>query len=575
MKILGISQDGHNSSAVLVKDGEIIFGALEERFNREKLTRQFPFGVLKEITKEHPWDTIDHVAVGWNALLNAASRRTGFQNRRWKPETLYQVPMKLEMASGLGGCDYVHQRIRYGCTDLSVYFLTHPKCHAASGIFTSGFDACSFVVMDAIGERLSSVSGYYTPETGIKVLTETPFPFSAGIVYGSVTEYLGLRFNADEWKVMALATIRPPTQRALRFRNKFREILKLRSDGVFDVDLRYFEYGLDQQRFYSDLMEEEFGPARSKCAGDDFDSHHIDVAYGVQKAFEDLTLDYVRFVVEATGHKNVVVSGGCFMNSVANGLLEHAIPGLDLYVGGMPADEGTALGGAFLLANEVLGERWSTPRLRTTAFGREFSDREVQETLAKYGQVFKVIPSDEVPSTTASRIAAGEVVGWFQGREEMGQRALGHRSILADPRDVKTKDIVNAKIKYRESYRPFAPSVLEEEASDWFYVSPGGSIPFMEKVVRTREDKAASIGAVVHFDGTARVQTVGRETNPLYHEMISCFYELTGVPMVLNTSFNLAGEPIVSSIEDALRTFNTSGLDALVIGNCILEKGHA
>jgi len=572
MKILGMNQDGHNSSLALVEDGKILFAAVEERFNREKHTTKFPFGALKHVLKDHPWDTIDHVALGWNSMANAASRRRGFMDRRWKPESLYQVPMKLEMVLGLVHPEWTHSLLNYGdAGKVSVYFLDHHLCHAASVVYPSGFTDCAFLSVDALGERHSVCIGMFD-DGRLKVLQKTDFPMSPGIVYGSVTEYLGFRFNEDEWKVMALGTTRPPTLRAAEYAEEFAKILSMNPDGTVRVDLKYFEYGLDRVNVFSKYMESKFGPARKKNPDAPIEDHHIDVAYGVQKAFEHLMVDLARWTARQTGKKYLALAGGCVMNCVANALVEQSGFFSDVYIGGWPSDEGTALGAPFYLATQILGEKWVPSRVEHSSFGRSFSDASIKELLVRLGVKHSQMEAAVLQDAVTDRLMDGEVIGLFEGMEEFGPRALGHRSILADPGRPDMKARVNAKIKYREAFRPFAPSVLIEEAAKWFQLGKIVEAPFMEKTVSVWPDKAKQIPAVLHFDNTARIQTVARESHPFYYDLIQRFFGKTGVPMVLNTSFNLAGEPIVSSPEDALRTFITSGLDALVLGSFLITK---
>lgn len=577
MKILGMSQDGHNSSIALVKDGKIEFASCEERFSRQKLTPEFPFGAIKHAMDKHEatLDAVDHVAVSWNSLVNAGSRRRGFQNRRWKPESLYQVPMKLEMSYGLSDSEWVHTQVKYPSRSkpLSIWFLNHHLCHAASVVYPSGFEDCAFLILDGNGERETSTIGTFDGSS-IERLFVTEYPMSPGLVYGSVTEYLGYKFNEEEWKVMALGTVRPPNPRSEKFREIFEKVIYAEEDGRIVVDLKFFEYGLDRAKVYSPYMVETFGPARPKRKDAEILDHHYDVAYGLQKAFEKLFVDVARAVRKRTNKTRLALAGGSAMNCVANGALEQSGIFEELYIGGWPADEGTSIGACYLLG-DMLDCRWRVPRMHTTAFGRSFSDEEVEAVLTRCewrARARKMETREQMVEETAKMIAAGKVVGWFQGREEFGQRALGSRSILADPRDPTMKDKLNAKIKYREAFRPFAPSVLLEEANNWFEMGRIKDVSMMEKTVSVREDKRSKIPAPTHFDGTARIHTVRKDVNPLYHEMISAFYRLTGVPMVVNTSFNLAGEPIVSTVDDALRTFASSGIDALVVGSFVISK---
>lgn len=578
MRILGISQDGHNSSAALIEDGAIVFAACEERFNRQKLTSEFPFGVIKHLQSiGYSVDKIDAVAIGWNSMINAESRRRGFLNRRWKPESLYQVPTKLEMAYGLRNSQWVREEIAYDSTTLNVYYVDHHRSHVASVVYPSGFAAsgCAFLTLDANGEQVTSLAGEFV-NGEMKIHASSQFPMSPGLVYGAVTLYLGFRLNEDEWKVMALGSTRPPTERAKRFEELFKKILYMREDGQIVVDLKYFEYGLDRYNVYSPYMVETFGPARERSQSAPIEDHHIDVAYAVQAAFEKLLLDLGAWLKAKTNQSKIVLAGGCMMNCVANGKFEQSGLFEQMYVGGWPGDEGTAIGAAYLCATEILGEKWSSEKVLTTAVGRSYTDEEIEEVLKKTSwlnssSTVKYSP-DKLNRAVAGMLAGGAVIGWFQGKEEFGQRALGHRSILADPRSLKMKDRVNAKVKYREGFRPFAPSVLADKATEWFDMGRISEVTMMEKVVSVRPDRVSEIPAVTHNDGTARVHTVMKSVNEPFYSLIEAFCKITGVPVLLNTSFNVAGEPIVSTPEEALRTFAGSGLDVLVIGSYVVSK---
>jgi carbamoyltransferase len=451
---------------------------------------------------------------------------------------------------------------------MSILFVNHHDAHSANGFLLSGFDEAAILSMDGRGENQTCMlaKGFGNKISRIKSVF---MPHSLGLFYGAFTEYLGFRPDSDEWKVMALASYGKSNN---PYYKKLRDIIQLRQNGGFEIDLSYFDYYLfdRQPAMYSKKLTGLLGKPRSK--DDKISDAHIQIAAATQQIFEETAAHMLRHLYKAAKRKNLVLSGGCAMNSVFNGKAALLTDFRDVFVSSCPDDSGNAIGAALYAYNCIFGRR-NRYAMKDNYWGPEFSDKEIKETLDKYKA--KYVFRKDIAKVTARLISEGKLAGWFQGRMEFGQRALGNRSILADPRDIKSKELVNRAVKYRESFRPFAPSVLGEYTGDYFDIPKGAEVPFMEKVSMVRQGKRQKIPAVVHVDGTGRAQTVSRHTNPLFYDLIDEFRKITGVPVVLNTSFNLNGEPIVCSPTDAIRTFVSCGLDCLAMGNyLILKENH-
>jgi carbamoyltransferase len=381
-----------------------------------------------------------------------------------------------------------------------------------------------------------------------------------------VTQFLGFKPDADEWKVMALASYAEAENEYLE---PMRRLVRVDERGRFAVALEYFEfYNFWDGRMYSDLFASTFGPPRA--SEEPLTARHERLAAALQRVFEEvMTASLVR-LHERTGLAHLVASGGCFMNSVFNGKITRLTPFEQCAISSCPDDSGTSVGAALYLHGVRTGKRSLDPPTHNY-WGPHYTDDECQAVARR----FKLSSARAVPDparAAAEDLVAGRLIGWFQGAMEFGQRALGHRSILADPRHATVKDEVNAAVKYRESFRPFAPAILAEHVTDWFDADPGVPVRFMERVWMFRPEKCSAVPGVVHVDGSGRLQTVAGDASPRFRELLRHFHRLTGIPLVLNTSFNLNGEPIVCSPEDAIRTFHACGLDVLYLGNVRLTK---
>jgi carbamoyltransferase len=572
--ILGLNAYHGDAAAALVIDGELVAAAEEERFNRIKHVAGFPALAARWCLEEAglaPGE-LDHVAVSRDPRANVGAKllrtiRHGASARYLKARLQNAAKIR-DVGDALAAALEIERRgLR-----AEVHNVEHHETHVASAFFVSPFEEAAILSVDGFGDFCSTMTAVGRGNR-FEVLDRVLFPHSLGIFYAALTQYLGFPKYGDEGKVMGLA----PYGDAERYLKAMRDVVAPAGD-LFALDLDYFTHdkeGVDMTwdegsptigRIYSDKLVETFGPARE--AGGEITKHEQDVAAALQRRLEEIYLHLVERLQERTGQHVLCLAGGVALNAVANGRIRPETPFEELYVQPAAGDSGTAVGAAYHVWNQQLGQ----PRgfvMRHAYTGPEYSDEEVSAAVSESGLAAERLDDDTLYRTVAERIAAGDVVGWFQGRMEFGPRALGHRSIVADPRRAEMKDVLNARIKHRESFRPFAPSVLAEAAGDWYdqdYTSP-----FMVLVYKTRPERREAIPAVDHVDGTGRVQTVERDVEPRYHRLIEEFARQTGVPIVLNTSFN-EDEPIVRTPADALETFRRTHMDVLVLGNHVIRR---
>ncbi len=569
MIVIGIHNTGIISSAALVVDGRLEFGCAEERLERRKHSKSFPHKAINSCLEwsglKH--DDVDCFAIGWNPAINIGSRyRAGFSEWPAYPgERFYSNPnhiLPLLDNLPMTATDQIFHTSNGVAVTLS--HVTHHLSHCANSYFLSGFEDAAIFSCDAYGERASSVWAV-ARSGGIEVLRETEFPHSLGSFYSAVCEFLGFSPDHDEWKVMGAAAYGDPEP----YYPAMERLVLLEKDGTFRLDLSYFNhFNFDSARLFTPKMQELLGSPRS--AEDKLEQRHFDIAAAAQKRIEDALMPALVWLKKTTGMSNLCMAGGVAMNSVFNGKATLDGPFENVYVPFAPDDSGNSIGAAFWTAWRHGDKIQYNGRPASPFIGGSHENDDIRKTLEGFGLPFKTV--DDPSRTAAELIAGGKIIGWFQGRMEFGQRALGGRSILADPRDATMKERINKAVKFRESFRPFAPAVLASEAHKYFAAPKGVSAPYMEKVLPVRPEKQDEIPAVVHADGTGRLQTVEPELNPEFHGLIEAFRELTGIPVVLNTSFNLSGEAIVESPVDAVRTFAGSGMDALVIGRHMLTK---
>ncbi|CAB5083864.1 Nodulation protein nolO (EC [Olavius algarvensis associated proteobacterium Delta 3] len=561
--ILGLNDS--NSAAAIIQDGRLVGMAREERFDRIKFSDAYPTAAVNFCLKEAGMTLkdLDAVVFAWNPGHELEPQDSAAAVRYHK-HFLHYIPNNLLRHVGgekqnkrIAG---IREHIRFLEGDLDIHFLQHHPCHAASAFFISPFDEAAILTIDAYGDDITSEFFIGRGNT-VTSIGRTLFPHSMGQVYAAVTQYLGYRANSDEWKVMGLAPYGKPV-----FYDQFEKMIRFdREKGELRFNLDYFMYYVWHPRRYSDEFIRVFGPERQP--GEDLTEHHWNIAASFQLRVEDVLLDMCRYLHKKTGLDSLCLAGGVAMNSKANGRILMESPFNKVWIQPSADDAGGSIGACFYYWNQVLGNDREF-YMAHDYWGPGFSDEEIRKALDDSLIPYERI--EEIETAAAQAIAENKVIGWFQGRMEAGQRALGNRSILADPRDPAMKDKINQMVKHREWYRPFTPSVLKEYQGEWF----GNAFPshFMQMVYPIRPEKHDEIPAVTHVDGTGRLQTVEKTTNPRYWKLIDEFRKLTGVGLVLNTSFNDNDEPIVCTPKDAIRTFFGTGIHELYIGNYKVTK---
>ena len=578
MDILGISF-GVDTAACLLRDGRVVAAVLEERFSRLKHDRGWPSRSIAWVLEQGGTSLkeIEHVAFFWNPALHLDFAHPGrARTYRHHGDYLHMAPAWLlgALRGPLGGIDSpsMTQTIRLeGRGPLHIHYVTHHRTHAAAAFLPSPYRSAAILTVDGFGERACTTMGRWSEGGTYESLGEVAFPQTLGGVYAAITGFLGFRPNNGEGKVMGLAPYGTD-----RYADTFRRIIRVHDDPAsdappYDIDLSWFEYYLDTPKRVSDKFRATFG--EPSAAGTTYEQHHHDLARGLQTVVQEALLGCARRLHHRSGEKHLVMAGGVAMNSVANGFLEKESPFESIWIQPSAGDGGTSVGAALWAHHAILGgtERvaWTNDR-----FGPEYDRDACVAALRRGGWTWH--EPDDVFADTAAAIADGELIGWFQGRAELGARALGGRSILADPRRPENKDVLNARVKYREPFRPFAPSVIAEAANELFELDlPSGrvaDVPNMQKVFDVRPHARPNLGAVTHVDGSARLQTVSATASPRYHAVISAFGAITGVPVLLNTSFNVKGEPMVLTPDDAIRCWASTGLDRLVLGDLVLRK---
>ena len=579
MYILGINAYHADGSAVLLKDGELIVAVEEERFRRIKHWAGFPNQAIAKCLEIGgiTGAEVSHVAISRDPKANllrkaafAVTNRmsiTNIVNRTKNLRKVHDVSDPLAEALGVPAASLP-----------KVHFVEHHPSHLASAFFVSPFDDASLCAIDGFGDYLSTSLGIGKGNK-LEVLARVSYPHSLGVLYTAVTQYLGFPNYGDEFKVMGLAPYGSPDHVA-----ELRKLITLKPGGMFELNRPYFRHwdeGVEMEwdggsptmgRLYTSELERLLGPARAK--DEPLAPYHENVARSLQALYEECAFHVLEGLWERTHNPRLCMAGGCAMNSVANGKIRSNTPFTDVYVQPASSDNGTALGAAYYVWNQVL----EMPRgfvMEHGYWGTEYPSADVTQLVEKVNDpqwTFSVSRHESDEDTcraTAQLIADGNVVGWYQGKMEWGARALGNRSILADARRADMRDIINLKIKFREKFRPFAPSILESAMNDYFIGAAPD--PFMQQVYPVRPEKRSILPAITHVDGSGRLQTVSENTNPKYHRLISEFAAITGVPVVLNTSFN-ENEPIVDTPEQALDCFLRTRMDVIVVNNTVIKR---
>ncbi len=592
VRILGISALYHDSAAALLEDGKIVAAAQEERFTRRKHDPRFPEKAVQYVLEEAgiALSHIDNVVFYDKPFLKFERLIETYIAVAPRGFNSFRMAMPVWLREKLFLKDLLTKQLRNFDPVFSVEklrFAEHHISHAASAFYPSPFEEAIVLTVDGVGEWATTTVGIGRG-SDLRILKELHFPHSLGLLYSAFTYYTGFKVNSGEYKVMGLAPYGVP-----RFRDLILEhLVDLKDDGSFRLNQKYFNYttGLTMT---SKALEDLFGHPVRKPETDQLSQFHMDIAASVQAVTEEIMLRITRDLAREHGIRNLCMAGGVALNCVANGKILRDGAFDNLWVQPAAGDAGGALGAAYAVWHQEMKQLRTTgpgDQMRGAYLGPKFDDDAIAKELETAGAKFSTHEKDEVINLTAQELADGKAVGWFQGRMEFGPRALGARSILGDPRSETMQKTLNLKVKYRESFRPFAPSVLREDVGDWFELEEDS--PYMLIVADVQENirrkmteeedalfgidklniRRSDIPAVTHVDYSARVQTVHQDTNPEYHALISKFKELTGCALVVNTSFNVRGEPIVCTPTDAFRCFMGTDIEVLAIGNCILRK---
>ena len=560
MNILGISAFYHDSAACLLRDGSVAAAASEERFSRKKHDAGFPERAIRYVLDEAGLEVgdIDYIGFYDKPLVKFERILLTYISTFPRSFASFRKAIPLWLRDKLWVPNTIRTRLDY---DGEILFGEHHMSHAASAFLVSPFRRAAILTLDGVGEWATATQGI-GEDREIRLLNEIKFPHSLGLLYSAFTYFLGFKVNSAEYKVMGLAPYGEP-----KYFDKIMEnLIHVAEDGSFRMNMDYFayDYGLTMTNGrFSDLFGIPVREGESKL-----DQVHKDLAASVQKVTEEIVLRQSRDLHSKAGTDNLCMAGGVALNCVANGRIIRETPFREIFVQPAAGDAGGAVGVAAWIHNTVLGNE-RTHVWRHAYLGPAFDAEEIRTYLAKQEQPWDEFDRDELLSVTARLIEEQNVVGWFQGRMEFGPRALGNRSILADARNAANRDIVNLKIKFRESFRPFAPTVLAEKASEYFELDCES--PYMLLVAPVRADRR-TIPSVTHVDGSARIQTITREQNALYYDLIRAFESRTGCPVIINTSFNVRGEPIVCTPHDAYLCFMRTNMDYLVMDRFVLDK---
>jgi carbamoyltransferase len=584
MTILGLNAYHADSAACLIVDGKIVAAAEEERFRRVKHWAGLPTNAIDYCLKEGRLNLsdVDHIAINRQPRANNWQRLRFVLTHRPHPKLIAQKIKNIRSAASIQTALEQKYGVKLKAT---VHHVEHHLAHLASAFLVSGFEEAACLSVDGFGDFASTAFGF-GHGNALKIDSRVYFPHSLGIFYSALTQFIGFPHYGDEYKVMGLAPYGEPT-----FLDQLRDVVRIQGDGTFRLNLEYFRHHSDEISYtwndcapevgvlYRDALVDLLGAPRKP--DEPLEQKHKDIARSAQTIYERAFFALLQALHEQHPSDHLALAGGCVMNSVANGKVYRRSPFKKMYLPAAAGDAGGAIGAAMFVQSQITNHQQpitnnSSRRSLDAYLGPESSEREIQvlldskrKELLEAGCTISYLAEEDLLRRTAQAIADGKVVGWFQGRMEWGPRALGNRSILADPRQADMKRILNEKIKRRESFRPFAPSILREAVAEWF--EQDGDVPFMMEVFQVRPRKGVMIPAVIHVNGSGRLQTVHKETNPRYYRLIEHFRDLTGIPLVLNTSFN-ENEPIVCYGNEALDCFLRTKMDVLVLGNFCIER---
>lgn len=577
MYILGLNAYHGDSSACIFFNGEMVAAIEEERLRRVKHWAGFPSEAIKFCLEECniSIEDVDYITLSRDPRANLVKKISHTLKNK------FSISAVLDRLLNYGKIDSIKSilakefDVQVRDIKAEVHQLEHHRTHLASAFFASSFEEAAVMSIDGFGDFCSTMTGVGS-HNKIRVLNQVNFPHSLGIFYTAFTQFLGFPYYGDEYKVMGLA---PYGDKNPIILEKVRDVVVFKDDGLFELNLDYFVHSKegvamtweggspDIEAIYSQHMVDIFGPPR-RGSDESVSQFHKDLAAAVQTVAEEVIFHVAEALHARTGLTDICIAGGCAQNSVANGKLLSNTSFKNLYVAPAGHDAGTAIGGALWFYHHILGNPRQSS-MQHSYFGSQFTEKEVLLALDNTQFKFQIYDQATLDNLVVDNIINGGVVGWFQGRAEFGPRALGNRSIIADPTREDAKELLNLKIKRREKFRPFAPSILEEHVSEYFEQSLGS--PFMERVLKIKHSKRSILKAVTHVDGSGRLQTVSKETNLRYYSLIHAFYKKTGVPILLNTSFN-ENEPIVNSPDEALACFARTNMDILVMGNVLVTK---
>ncbi len=563
--ILGINCSGFHSAACVIAERLIRGAVTEERLSRVKRDKSFPLKAIRYCcgTAGVELSEITDVFIGWNPAFYFHKSDNVFHDAMQNRGKLSYLALNELAALRPAALKAVRHEIETLDSNWRIHFIDHHKAHLANGFLQSGFRDADFLIADGFGEMSAGFTGAVT-EDKITEYSVNRTPHSLGLFYSTFTEFVGFTPNSDEWKIMALASLGDPAE----YYDVIRSMIKV--EGLrYELDLSYFENFLFfTPHTYSQKMADLFGPPLSPGRKPGKREH--DIVAAVQRVAEDVVFELLENLHRKTNNPRLIAGGGFFMNSVLNGKICSRTPYQEVFIGGSPDDSGVAAGSALFGHHYVLGEKLSLGQAGHNFFGRVYTGEDIEGELVK--RKIRYTRVDHPAAVCAKHIRDGKIAAWFQGASEFGQRALGNRSILADPTRPGTKDLINRHVKYREAFRPFAPAVREEKQDELFVMNGNPNSYFMERVVPFQEKWEEKVPAVVHFDGTGRLQTVNKDVNPLFYQVIVEFEKLSGCPAVLNTSFNINGMPLVESPADAIDCFFRCGIDILIMRDFLIEK---